>query len=135
MLRSITLFLIRHSNSVLIAAVLWAVAGLLIVVRTPMDAVPDLSENQVLVLADWPGQSPPEIERRVTRPLALALQGLPGVRTVRGSSDVGYSLLHLIFEDSISFDEARRRTAGQLAELKLALPAGVNPRVKSSGTQ
>ncbi len=133
MLRSITLFLIRHSNSVLIAAVLWAVAGLLIVVRTPMDAVPDLSENQVLVLADWPGQSPPEIERRVTRPLALALQGLPGVRTVRGSSDVGYSLLHLIFEDSISFDEARRRTAGQLAELKLALPAGVNPRLAADG--
>lgn len=133
MLRSVTLFLIRHSNSVLVAAVLWGVAGLLIVARTPMDAVPDLSDNQILVLADWPGQSPPEIERWVTRPLALALQGLPGVRTVRGSSDVGYSLLHLIFEDSISFDEARRRTAGQLAELRLALPAGVNPRLAADG--
>eukprot|EP00456_Euglypha_rotunda_P088303 TRINITY_DN903_c0_g2_i3.p1 TRINITY_DN903_c0_g2~~TRINITY_DN903_c0_g2_i3.p1 ORF type:complete len:1428 (-),score=326.31 TRINITY_DN903_c0_g2_i3:23552-27835(-) len=133
MLRSVTLFLIRHSTAVLTLAVVWAVAGLWIVMRTPMDAVPDLSENQVLVHADWPGQCPPEIERRVTRPLAMALQGIDGVRTVRGSSDVGYSLLHLIFEDSVSFDEARRRTAGQLAEAKLDLPAGVNPRLAADG--
>lgn len=133
MLHSITLFLIRNSTSVLVAAAVWAVLGLWIAVRTPMDAVPDLSENQVLVYADWPGQSPPEIERRITRPLALALQGIPGVRTVRGSSDVGYSLLHLIFDDSISFDEARRSSAGRLAEAKLDLPTGVHPRLAADG--
>lgn len=133
MYRSVTRFLIRHSTSVLVLAVVWAVAGTGIVLQTPMDAVPDLSENQVLVYADWQGQSPPEIEQRITRPLALALQGLPGVRTVRGSSDVGYSLLHLIFEDSISFDEARRRVSDRLAELTVELPPGVVARLAADG--
>lgn len=133
MFRSVTLFLIRHSTSVLVLALAWAVAGLWVVMRTPMDAVPDLSENQVLVHAEWPGQGPPEIERRITRPLALAFQGLPGVQTVRGSSDVGYALLHLIFEDTVSFDEARRRAAGRMAELNVELPAGVHPRLAADG--
>lgn len=133
MFRAITLWLIRRSQFVMAAAVLWAIAGVWVVWQTPMDAVPDLSENQVLVHADWPGQSPPEIERRITRPLALALQGLPGVKTIRGSSDVGYSLLHLIFDDSVSFQEARRRAADRLSELNLELPAGVSPRLAADG--
>lgn len=133
MFRAVTAFLIRHSTFVLVAAALWVAAGLWVILRTPMDAVPDLSENQVLVYADWPGQGPVEIERQITRPLAISFQGLPGVRTVRGSSDVGYSLLHLIFDDSISFEEARRRAAGRLSELSLDLPAGVQPRLAADG--
>lgn len=133
MFRSMTRFLIRHSTSVLVLAVVWAVAGIGIVLQTPMDAVPDLSENQVLVYAEWPRQSPPEIEQRITRPLALAFQGLQDVRTVRGSSDVGYSLLHLIFEDTISFEDARRRVSGRLAELNVELPIGVTARLAADG--
>lgn len=133
MFRAITLWLIRRSTFVLTLAVVWAIAGVWVVLQTPMDALPDLSENQVLVHADWPGQGPPEIERRITRPLAQAFQGLPGVRTVRGSSDVGYSLLHLIFEDSVSFQEARQRAADRLAEMNLDLPAGVNARLAADG--
>lgn len=112
-------------------AVVWSIVGLWGVFRTPIDAVPDLSENQILIHTEWPGKSPPEIERRITRPLALAFQGLPGIRTVRGSSDVGYSLLHLIFDDSISFDEARRRANGRLTEVHLELP--VTPRLAADG--
>lgn len=133
MFRAITLWLIRRSTFVLTLAVVWAIAGVWVVLHTPMDAVPDLSENQVLIHADWPGQSPPEIERRITRPLALAFQGLPGVRTIRGSSDVGYSLLHLIFEDTVSFQTARQQAADRLAEINLDLPAGVNPRLAADG--
>jgi Cu(I)/Ag(I) efflux system membrane protein CusA/SilA len=133
MFRAFTLFLIRHSTGVLVLAALWAVVGVWIVLQTPMDAVPDLSENQVLVYAEWPGQNPAEIERRITRPLALGFQGLPGVRTVRGSSDVGYSLLHLIFSDSVTFPEARRRAADRLQELGIEFPAGVVPRLAADG--
>ncbi|MBS0206829.1 MAG: efflux RND transporter permease subunit [Planctomycetes bacterium] len=133
MFRNIVLFLIRHRTSVLVLAAVWAVGGVWVMMHTPMDAVPDLSENQVLVSADWPGQNPPEIERRITRPLALALQGLPGVKTVRGSSDVGSALLHLIFENSVSFLEARRRVADGLAALDVQFPAGVHPRLAADG--
>ncbi|MEI8380049.1 MAG: efflux RND transporter permease subunit [Planctomycetota bacterium] len=131
MYRSFTLFLIRNSTAVLVLAGVWSIVGLWVVFQTPIDAVPDLSENQILIHTEWPGKSPPEIERRITRPLALAFQGLPGIRTVRGSSDVGYSLLHLIFDDSISFDEARRRANGRLTELHLDLP--VTPRLAADG--
>lgn len=131
MYRAFTLFLIRNSTAILVLAGVWAIVGLWVVFRTPIDAVPDLSENQILIHTEWPGKSPPEIERRITRPLALAFQGLPGIRTVRGSSDVGYSLLHLIFDDSISFDEARRRANGRLTEVHLDLP--VTPRLAADG--
>lgn len=127
------LFLIRHRNAVLSLAALWAAAGFWITLRTPMDAVPDLSENQVLVYADWHGQSPPEIERRITRPLSLALQGIPGIRAVRGSSDVGMALLHLIFSDDVSFPEARARVGSRLASLDVEFPPEVVPRMAADG--
>ena len=106
----------------LILAAAWGIAGLAVVAHTPMDAVPDLSENQVLVSADWPGQSPSDIERQITRPLSLALQGIDGVRTVRGSSDVGYSLIHVIFKDEVPFTESvgvPARLVGVVAERPL----------------
>ncbi|MDZ4688658.1 MAG: efflux RND transporter permease subunit, partial [Planctomycetaceae bacterium] len=119
--------------AVVVAAVAWAVVGAWVALHTPMDAVPDLSENQVLVSADWPGQNPPDIERRITRPLSLALQSLPGVRAVRGSSDVGYALLHVIFDDAVSFAEARERVGAQLAGLTVELPPGVTARLAADG--
>ena len=131
MYRSFTLFLIRNSNAVLTLATVWLIVGLWVVFRTPIDAVPDLSENQILIHTEWPGKSPPDIERQITRPLAMAFQGVPGIRTVRGSSDVGYSLLHLIFDDSLTFDEARRRASARLAEFDLDLP--VTPRLAADG--
>ncbi len=133
MARAALLFLIRHPAAVITAAVMWAIAGVWIVLRTPMDAVPDLSENQVLVYADWPGQNPPEIERRVTRPLSLALQGIDGVQTVRGSSDIGYALMHIIFDDSVSFLAARKRVAEHLAGANVDLPDGVTARLAADG--
>jgi hypothetical protein len=66
---------------------------------TPIDAIPDLSDNQVIVFTDWPGRSPQEVEDQITYPLTVSLQGLAGVRVVRSSSAFGFSMINVIFED------------------------------------
>src|ERR1041384_5782711 len=78
-----------------------AAFGLFALFRTPVDAIPDLSENQVIVFADWEGRSPQEVEDQVTYPLSVNLQGLAGVKTVRANSMFGFSLVTIIFEDNI----------------------------------
>ena len=75
--------------------------GLVAIGRVPIDAIPDLSENQVIVYADWPGRSPQEVEDQITYPLSVSLQGLAGVRTVRASSMFGFAFLTAVFEDRI----------------------------------
>src|SRR3954447_3999491 len=118
---------VRHRGAVLVGAVALAIVGIRAVYRTRVDAIPDLSENQVLVFAAWPGHSPPEVEDQVTYPLALQLQGIEGVRVVRSSSDVHYSLLSVILDDSVSMPVARQRVAERLAGV--ALPPGVVPQL------
>jgi copper/silver efflux system protein len=118
---------VRYRGAVLLAAVALALVGVRAGYRTPVDAIPDLSENQVLVFAAWSGHSPPEVEDQVTYPLALRLQGTDGVRVVRSSSDVGYSLLSVIFDESVSVPEARRRVGERLDGAAADLPAGVTP--------
>ena len=88
-------------NRFLVAcAMLFIVAlGIFELRRTPIDAIPDLSENQVIVFADWPGRSPQEVEDQITYPLSVNLQGLAGVKTVRANSMFGFSLLTIIFDD------------------------------------
>lgn len=133
MIRRLLRRLMHHPVLVIGAAMLWGGAGLWVVLHTPMDAVPDLSENQVLVYSDWPGQNPLDIERRITRPLSLALQGLPGVRTVRGSSEIGFALLHILFDDHVSLAVARDRVRTQLSEKTVDLPPGVTARLAEDG--
>ena len=78
---------------------------------TPIDAIPDLSDNQVIVFTDWPGCSPHEVEDQITYPLTVSLQGLPGVRVVRSSSAFGFSMINVIFEDSVDLYFARSRSS------------------------
>ena len=121
---------IRHRAIVMLAAVVLAVWGTVEAIQTPIDAIPDLSENQVIVFAPWPGHSPRELEDQVTYPLSLALQGVRGVRVVRSSSDVGGSTINLIFDDSVSVFEARRRVAERLGDASAqGLPPGVVARL------
>ena len=77
---------IKNRVMVLIAYLAIAAAGYWALTRTPIDAIPDLSDNQVIVFTDWAGRSPKEVEDQITYPLVTNLQGLPGVRTVRASS-------------------------------------------------
>ena len=129
MIERIIEFSIRRRWVVILAAVVLAVWGIRSAYRTPVDAIPDLSENQVIVFTDWPGHSPREIEDQVTYPLALELKGLAGVRVVRSSSDVGYSMIHVIFEDSAGWEAARRQVSEALAGIGSKLPPGVIPRL------
>src|SRR5437867_4296342 len=92
---------------------------------TPIDAIPDLSDNQVIVFTDWTGRSPQEVEDQITYPLTVSLQGLPGVRVVRSSSAFGFSMINVIFEDSVDLYFARSRVLERLNLLTKALPAGV----------
>src|SRR5512143_2172624 len=104
MIDRIITFSVRRRWLVILIAAAAALWGTRAAIRAPIDAIPDLSENQVIVFTEWPGHGPREIEDQVTYPLSLELKGLAGVRVVRSSSDVGFSMLSVIFEDSIGWD-------------------------------
>jgi Cu(I)/Ag(I) efflux system membrane protein CusA/SilA len=108
--------------------------GVRAVYRTPVDAIPDLSENQVVVFADWPGRSPQEVEDQVTYPLSVNLQGLAGVKTVRANSMFGFSLVTIIFDDKIDNYFARSRVLERLNYLGSTMPAGVTPMLGPDAT-
>jgi Cu(I)/Ag(I) efflux system membrane protein CusA/SilA len=129
MIERIIDFSIRRRWLVILAAAALALWGIRSAYRTPVDAIPDLSENQVLVFTEWPSHGPREIEDQVTYPLALQLQGLAGVRVVRSSSDVGYSTISVIFEDGVGWETARRQVSEALPGAGSKLPPGVTPRL------
>jgi Cu(I)/Ag(I) efflux system membrane protein CusA/SilA len=108
--------------------------GVRAVYQTPVDAIPDLSENQVVVFADWPGRSPQEVEDQVTYPLSVNLQGLAGVKTVRANSMFGFSLVTIIFDDKIDNYFARSRVLERLNYLGSTMPAGVTPMLGPDAT-
>src|SRR6476646_10293073 len=95
--------------------------------RTPVDAIPDLSENQVIVFTDWMGRSPQDIEEQITYPLSVQLQGLAGVKAVRASSEFNFSMINVIFDEKTDFYFARDRVLAKLTTVKAQLPAEVKP--------
>src|SRR5215216_1788649 len=114
-----------------IGLALWGYWALL---RTPIDAIPDLSDNQVIVFTDWMGRSPQEVEDQVTYPLVTNLQGLPGVRTVRASSAFSFSMVNVIFEDDVDLYWARTRVLERLNLVGKQLPEGVTPTLGPDAT-
>ncbi|HEX6160164.1 MAG TPA: efflux RND transporter permease subunit, partial [Thermoanaerobaculia bacterium] len=102
--------------------------------RTPLDAIPDLSDNQVIVYVDWPGRSPQLVEDQVTYPLASNLQGLPDLKAVRAQSMFGFSLVYVIFDDDVDIYWARTRVLERLNYITGQLPPGVTPRLGPEGT-
>src|SRR5438309_9262596 len=100
---------VRNRFVVLLVSAGLAAFGVYALLDTPVDAIPDLSENQVIVFTDWPGRSPREIEDQVTYPLSRKLQGLAGVKTLRSSSEFNFSMVTIIFDDSTDFYFARQR--------------------------
>ena len=111
-----------------------AAAGYWALVRTPIDAIPDLSDNQVIVFTDWTGRSPQEVEDQVTYPLVTNLQGLPGVRVVRANSAFSFSMINIIFEDNVDLYWARTRVLERLNLVTKQLPAGVTPTLGPDAT-
>src|SRR3954466_12286455 len=124
-----------HNRFIVIAAFLGVCAWGVHALRTvPVDAIPDLSENQVIVYADWPGRSPQEVEDQITYPLSVSLQGLAGVKTVRATSMFGFSFLTVIFEDSVDTYFARTRVLERLNSLGNLLPENVTARLGPDAT-
>jgi copper/silver efflux system protein len=134
MINRIIEFSLKNRFIIVAAYVVLAGWGYWALTRTPVDAIPDLSDNQVIVFTDWVGRSPQEVEDQLTYPLTTTLQGLPGVRTVRGQSAFGFSMINVIFEDSVDLYWARTRVAERLNLASTQLPEGVTPTLGPDAT-
>jgi Cu(I)/Ag(I) efflux system membrane protein CusA/SilA len=121
-------FIVLLSYAIVIAVGVWATRN------TPLDAIPDISDNQVIVYVDWPGRAPQLVEDQVTYPLATNLQGLPHLKAVRATSMFGFSLVYVIFDDDVDIYWARTRVLERLNYISGLLPAGVTPRLGPEGT-
>jgi len=101
----------------------------------PVDAIPDIGDNQQIVFTRWPGRSPQDVDDQVTYPLTVALLGIPGVRTIRSASALGFSSVNVIFEDSVAFYWSRSRLLEKLSSLPTgSLPPGVKPTLGPDAT-
>ena len=117
----------------LIAAGLFAL-GIINIKKNPIDAIPDLSENQVIVFTEWMGRGPQIMEDQVTYPLVSNLQGIPKVKNIRGASMFGMSFVYVIFEDDVDVYWARTRVLERLNYAQRLLPTGVTPTLGPDGT-
>ena len=102
--------------------------------NVPVDAIPNVGENQVIVLTDWMGRSPKDIEDQITYPLSIALQAVPGAKSVRGKSMFGFSFVQVTFGDDVDFYWARSRVAEQLTTVSGSLPDEVTPTLAPDAT-
>lgn len=127
MLNKLIEFSLKNRVIVLALVALTIIWGVFAVKETPIDAFPDLSENQVIVSADWMGRGPQEIQDQVTYPLETALRGLPKVKEVRSASSFGMSLITVIFEDGVDPYFARQVVNEKVQQAIPRLPSGVQP--------
>ena len=108
--------------------------GIYSVKQNPIDAIPDLSENQVIVFTEWMGRSPQVMEDQVTYPLVSNLQGIPKIKNIRGTSMFGMSFVYVIFEDNVDIYWARTRVLERLNFAQRLFPQGVTPTLGPDGT-
>ena len=108
--------------------------GVLAVINTPVDAIPDLSENQVIIYTEWMGRNPKIIEDQVTYPLVSNLQGIPNIKSIRASSMFGMSFIFVIFKDDVEIYWARTRVLERLNYAQRFLPTGITPTLGPDGT-
>jgi Cu(I)/Ag(I) efflux system membrane protein CusA/SilA len=125
---------IANRGLVLLAAGFLALCGIWSVLRTPLDALPDLSDTQVIIRTEWPGQTPRIIEDQVTYPLTTTMLSVPGVRAVRGYSFFGDSFVYILFDDNTDLYWARSRVLEYLSQVRDRLPQGVNPALGPDAT-
>src|SRR6187399_358839 len=125
---------LRHRALVVLLSLALAGWGWWALRATPIDAIPDLSDNQVIVFTDWTGHSPQEVEDQVTYPLTTNLQGLAGVRAVRSQSAFGFSMIYVVFEDQVDLYFARTRVLERMSLVTRSLPTGVTPTLGPDAT-
>ena len=125
---------LKNRYIVLLLATGLFVWGILNSKKNPIDAIPDLSENQVIVFTEWMGRGPQIMEDQVTYPLVSNLQGIPKVKNIRGTSMFGMSFVYVIFEDDVDVYWARTRVLERLNYAQRLLPNGVTPTLGPDGT-
>jgi len=125
---------LRNRYIVLLIATVLFVWGIFAIQKNPIDAIPDLSENQVIVFTEWSGRSPQIMEDQVTYPLVSNLQGIPKVKNIRGTSMFGMSFVYIIFDDDVDYYWARTRVLERLSFAQRLLPADVVPSLGPDGT-
>jgi Cu(I)/Ag(I) efflux system membrane protein CusA/SilA len=134
MIRAIIDASLRDKFQVILATLILVAAGLWALWRIPLDAIPDLSDVQVIVFTEYPGQAPQVVEDQVTYPLTTAMLAVPGARVVRGYSFFGFSFVYIIFEDGTDLYWARSRVLEYLNYVSSRLPAGVSPSLGPDAT-
>ncbi len=134
MLQRIIEYSVRNRFLVILVTLLLIVGGTVALVEIPLDAIPDLSDVQVIVLTEYPGQAPQVVEDQVTYPLTTAMLAVPHAQTVRGFSFFGLSFVYIIFEDGTDIYWARSRVLEYLSYVTDRLPQGVNPALGPDAT-
>lgn len=134
MVHTLIALALRNKLVVLLLAAGLFAYGLYSMQKNPIDAIPDLSENQVIVFTEWMGRSPQVIEDQVTYPLVSNLQGIPMIKHIRGTSMFGMSFVYVIFEDNTDIYWARTRVLERLNFAQRLLPQGVTPALGPDGT-
>lgn len=134
MIERIIEFSARNRFLVILAYLIVVGAGIWAVQETPLDAIPDLSENQVIVFTEWMGRAPQLIEDQITFPLVTALQGVPEVQAIRAQSMFGMSFIYIIFEERTDLYWARSRVLEKLSTVQSTLPSGAKVQLGPDGT-
>src|SRR5438874_7175368 len=124
----------RNAFLIIILVVFGIAGGIWALTKTPLDAIPDLSDVQVIVYADWEGRSPDLVEDQITYPISTRFIAAPKVKFVRGESMFGKSFVYVIFEDGTDIYWARSRVIEYLSSIRGSLPEGVNPVIGPDAT-
>jgi len=125
---------VAHRLVVILASAALAIAGCWALVRTPVDAIPDLSDVQVIVVTEWPGQAPQTVEDQVTYPLSTEMLKVPRTKVVRGMSQFGLSAVYVVFDDGTDLYWARSRVLEYLNGIRSKLPQGAEPSLGPDAT-
>ncbi|WP_373065442.1 efflux RND transporter permease subunit [Gemmatimonas sp.] len=125
---------VAHKGTVLVATMAVVAAGIWAMLTTPVDAIPDLSDAQVIVMTEWPGQAPQLVEDQITYPLETELLKVPNTKFVRGMSQFGLSAVYVVFEDGTDLYWARSRVLEYLNGVRDKLPSGVMPTLGPDAT-
>src|SRR3954447_16953803 len=134
MIAKIIEFSIRNRFLVLLLTAMLVVVGIWSAIHISLDAIPDLSDAQVIVITDYPGQAPQVVEDQVTYPLTTAMMGVPHAKVVRGYSMFETSMVYVVFKDGTDLYWARSRVLEYLNFVKNRLPAGVEPKLGPDAT-
>lgn len=134
MVNAVIRWCLNNAFLVIIGVMALLAGGYFALSRTPVDAIPDIGEKQVIVFADWPGRSPQDVDNQVTYPLTTSLTGTPGVKTIRSMSGFGFAMVFVIFKDEVDYYWARSRVIERMNVAQQRLPAAVVPVIGPDAT-